>query len=185
VQYIYARVSTDRQTSDNQTEVLTSRYPDARVVQEVGSGVKKRPALDNLLAELRKGDEIVVFAIDRLGRSVVDLANILDKIADKGAVLVSMREGTIDKKTPMGNFMYNIMASLAQIERDILIERTKAGLERARRAGKKLGGPRSISDETRLRIAEMRRQGHTLQSIASEVKVSKTRVHEIIKETST
>jgi putative DNA-invertase from lambdoid prophage Rac len=182
MRYIYARVSTEDQTYENQISVLKARFPDANIVKEVGSAVKRRPALEGLISSLKPGDEIVVFAIDRLGRSVVDLSHVLERISSSGAVLISQREGIIDKSTPLGNFIYNIMASLAQMEREILIERTKAGLDRARRAGKKLGGPRSISDEKRTRMASMRSQGHSLSTIASTVGVSKSRVHEILKE---
>ncbi len=180
--YIYSRVSTDKQTTENQVLDLLAQYPNATVVEETGSGAKARPILDDLLGKMQRGDRLVIVAIDRLGRSIGDLVHILDRLGDTGVVLISKREGTIDKTTAMGSFIFNIMASVAQMERDILIERTRAGLSRTKASGTKLGRRATISDETRASVAAMRSQGHSLVAVGSALGISKSRVHEIERE---
>ena len=170
--YIYTRVSTEHQTTENQTKILISSYPTASIVEETGSGVKTRPKLNELLGKLVKGDRLVVYALDRLGRSLTDLITIITNLTKQGVAVVSHREGTIDPSTAMGAFTMNIMSALAQMERDILIERTKAGLDRARGAGVKLGRATSISEDTRLRIKNLKRQGVSYRNIAKTCGVS-------------
>jgi len=172
MQYIYSRVSTDRQTTENQILQLTKLYPNAILVEEVGSGVKERPKLHDLLDKLKEGDELVVYAIDRLGRSMMDLVNLFETISGKGVVLISTREGILDKRNPMSNFVFSIMGALAQMERDILKERIHAGLERARSQGKKLGRKYTHSEEIRLKALRLRQEGLSYQRVADTLGIS-------------
>lgn len=180
--YIYARVSTDHQTTENQVLTLTSQYPNAKVIKEVESGVKKRPQLDALLEEVVQGDRIIIYALDRLGRSIQDLLRIFDLLEGKKVPIVSQREGVLDRSTPTGEFMINMMASLATMERRILVERINTGLKRAKSEGKKLGRAYTFSEGTRAQICDLRAQGVSLMDIAKATGVSKSRVHEILKE---
>lgn len=172
MQYIYSRVSTDHQTTENQVLQLTKLYPEAQLIEEVGSGVKERPKLQAVLDSLVEGDQLIVYAIDRLGRSVSDLVNLFEIISKKGAVLVSTREGVLDKRNPMSNFVFSIMSALAQMERDILRERIHAGLERAKAQGKKLGRGYSHSEEVRLKAIRLRQEGLTLKAVAETLDIS-------------
>jgi DNA invertase Pin-like site-specific DNA recombinase len=180
--YIYTRVSTEKQKTENQIVALKGLYPNSVIIEETGSGAKERPELTELINKVVEGDRVIVYAIDRLGRSVGDLIRILTALKGKKVPLLSHREGNIDPSTPIGEFTFNIMAALAQMERSILIERTRAGLDRAVASGTVLGRRHSIPEETRIRIKVLRSEGYTLKSIANLTKVSVTRVHEITKE---
>jgi DNA invertase Pin-like site-specific DNA recombinase len=147
-------------------------YPSAILIEEVGSGVKDRPKLNELLSKLGEGDELIVYAIDRLGRSMMDLVNLFATISSKGVVLISTREGILDKRNPMSNFVFSIMGALAQMERDILKERIHAGLERAKSQGKKLGRRFTYSEETRLKAIRLRQEGLSYQKVADTLGIS-------------
>jgi DNA invertase Pin-like site-specific DNA recombinase len=146
---IYARVSTTDQTVDNQLLELR-RYVEARhwtptEYVDVGvSGAKdRRPELDRLLADAkrRKFDVLVVWRLDRLGRNLKHLVVLLDELQALGISFVSMGEG-IDCTTPAGRLQLHVLAALAEFERGRIQERVKAGLQRARAQGTRLGRPR-------------------------------------------
>ena len=99
-----------------------------------------------MIDQLRKGDIVIVWKLDRLGRSLRDLVNLVTEIQDKGAGLKSLND-SIDTTTPQGKLTFHLFASLAEFERDIISERTKAGLEAARARGRKGGRPTGLSKE--------------------------------------
>jgi DNA invertase Pin-like site-specific DNA recombinase len=148
----------------------------ATVVEEQASGAKERPKLSELISKLTAGDRLIVYAIDRLGRSTRDLVTLFEELGSRGVILISNREGIIDRSTPMGNFMYNIMAAMAQMERDILIERIKTGLSRAKSEGKKLGRTYQHPKEVRDAALTMRKQGITYRGIAKKLGISVTSI---------
>lgn len=170
--YIYTRVSTEAQTTQNQVLILSKQYPDAEVVEEVGSGAKERPKLTELLDKMVAGDRLIVYAIDRLGRSMLDLVNLFELLGSRKIILVSQREGVIDRDTPMGNFMYHIMAAMANMERDILKERIAAGLARTKAKGTKLGRKYTHRKEIRELAVLMRQEGKSLQQISNDLGIS-------------
>lgn len=140
----YARVSTADQNLDLQFNALTD-YGCTTIYQEKISGKNTdRPELKNLLATLRKGDQVVVWKLDRLGRSLRDLVDLVAVFNEKGVNFVSLHDH-IDTTTATGRFTFNIFASLAEFEREIIRERTKAGLDAARARGKKGGRPKGLS----------------------------------------
>jgi len=142
----YARVSTADQNLDLQFNALTD-YGCTTIYQEKISGKNTdRPELKNLLATLRKGDQVVVWKLDRLGRSLRDLVDLVAVFNEKGVNFVSLHDH-IDTTTATGRFTFNIFASLAEFEREIIRERTKAGLVAARARGKKGGRPSGLSPE--------------------------------------
>ncbi|GGI29426.1 recombinase family protein [Pedobacter mendelii] len=142
----YARVSTADQNLDLQFNALTD-YGCTTIYQEKISGKNTdRPELKNLLATLRKGDQVVVWKMDRLGRSLRDLVDLVAVFNEKGVNFVSLHDH-IDTTTATGRFTFNIFASLAEFEREIIRERTKAGLVAARARGKKGGRPSGLSPE--------------------------------------
>ena len=146
---IYARVSTNDQTCDNQLIELR-RYVEARrwsAVEYVDEGVsgskERRPALDQLLkdARRRKFDVVICWSLDRMGRSLKHLVVLLDDLHALGVSFISIREG-LDWTTPTGRLQAQLLAMIAEFERSRIQERVRAGLQRARAQGRRLGRPR-------------------------------------------
>jgi len=141
----YARVSTKEQTVENQKQQITSRgYSVSKwFTDEATSGSvesTKRLGLKSLLDYVREGDILVVTAIDRLGRNTIDVLSTVTKLSEKGVKVISLREG-VDLSTPTGIAVISIMASLAQLEKDLISERRKAGIQRAQSSGVHCGRP--------------------------------------------
>lgn len=143
-EYIYSRVSTSDQSTDPQLIQLTGQFPEARVISEVASGVKRRPLLNSLISQLKEGDSLIVYSLDRLGRRAIDLLQLMEHLEEKGVIVKSIKEG-IDYSTPVGRLVTQILASVAEMERNMISERTKAGLEAAQRKGNLGGRPEVIS----------------------------------------
>jgi len=140
----YARVSTKSQKLKLQTDALKKEGCE-KIFKEKISGVsKERPQLEKLIGQLRKKDIVVVYKLDRLGRSLKDLVKIVSDIQDKGAGLKSIND-EINTTTPSGKLTFHLFAALAEFERDIIRERTKAGLEAARARGRVGGRPKGLS----------------------------------------
>ena len=139
----YARVSTDEQTTAAQLHALEAAGC-TTIFQEQAGGTAKRPELDAALAALGKGARLVVWKFDRLGRSLPDLLRTVERIEQAGAHLVSLTE-QIDTSSSAGRMVFHVMGALAQFERDLIRERTKAGLEAAKASGQQLGRPRALT----------------------------------------
>ena len=135
----YARVSTREQHLRLQIDAIKDHGVD-RLVIEKQSGVKQRPKLEKLLKELRKDDTLVIWKLDRLGRSAVELISLSEQFTKDGINFVSITD-RVDTTTPAGKMQFGLLALVAQMEREVLIERTRAGLDAARRAGSSLGRP--------------------------------------------
>lgn len=178
---IYARVSTDDQSSEMQIQeliehikyhklILTKQYVD------VMSGSKdSRPALNSLLEDAKRNefDMLLVWKIDRLGRSATHLLNILTDLQKLNISFMSKQE-SIDTSTPMGKCIFTILASIAELERSVIIDRVKCGLANARRKGVKLGRP-----EISLPIKQMetlRKEGKSYREIAKQCNISHQKV---------
>lgn len=142
----YARVSTTGQNLDMQLDSLKKAACE-KIFTEKESGVKDRPVLNELLSYIRQGDELVVYKLDRLGRSLKDLLNIVDDLHTRQINLVSLNDN-FDAKTPSGKLMMQLFAILAEYERNLIIERTKHGRTVAMLNGKKMGRPK-ISHNTK------------------------------------
>ena len=142
----YARVSTKDQNLDLQLDALQKEKCD-RVYKEVISGAKsERPILQDMLTQVRPGDVIVIWKLDRLGRSLKNLVDIVGQLIKQEVGLKSLHDN-IDTTTPQGRLTFNIFASLAEFERDLISERTKAGLESARARGRMGGKPKGLSQQ--------------------------------------
>ncbi|MBJ2078386.1 recombinase family protein [Serratia ureilytica] len=134
----YARVSTQDQNLDLQTEALT-RAGCEKIYEDKISGVRvERPGLTRALEMLREGDTLVVWKLDRLGRSVKQLVDMVGELHKQGIQFKSLTDA-IDTGTPVGRFFFHVMASLAEMERELIIERTRAGLDAAKQLGRKGG----------------------------------------------
>ena len=132
----YARVSTDDQRLDLQIDALNQfGIEDSWIYKEQVSGTKtRRPELDACLKALREGDTLVVYRLDRLGRSIKDLTQIIETLEKRGIGFRSLQEN-VDTTTASGKLVFNIFGAVAQFERDLISERTKAGLAAARTRG--------------------------------------------------
>jgi len=177
---IYARVSTLDQQPENQLEELR-RYVAARgwtAVEFVDKGVSgakdSRPALNQLLdgARRRRFDVVVCWRLDRLGRNLRHLIGLLDDLQTLGVAFVSLAEG-IDATTPAGRLQMHILGAIAEFERGRIVERVKAGLDRARRQGRRLGRPaRRITNRQLAEVASL-----TLREAARVLGVPKSVLH--------
>ncbi|MDQ1119157.1 MULTISPECIES: recombinase family protein [Pseudoxanthomonas] len=135
----YVRVSTEDQNLDLQIQAL-QRLGCARIYQDrgVSGATRSRPGLDKLMAKLTPGDTLAVWRLDRLGRSLPHLVQMLEALGDRGVAFHSLTEN-IDTSTSGGRLVFHFMAALAEFERTLISERTRAGLASARIAGKRIG----------------------------------------------
>lgn len=167
MKYAYRRVSTDKQDTSNQQEAFAGL--DVEVISETASSMKERPELDALVARLQSGDELYVYALDRLGRRTVEVLTVIEAVIKKGAAIYSLREGQVYKGSA-GKFMTQIMAAAAELERNMISERTKAALARLKEEGVKLGPPRLELDIDK--IYRARAEGKSLREIAKSLGIS-------------
>ena len=176
----YARVSTEDQKLDLQREALR-KAGCARVYQEKRSGAgDRRPALDRALAALKAGDVLVVWKLDRLGRSLQHLISILDDLNRRGVGFCSLSDG-IDTTTPAGKLLFHVTGAVAEFERSLISERTKAGMAVSTKQGRKPGRPRRLDDMQARRVAAMAVvEGRPLDAIAREMAVSKSTVQRAV-----
>jgi DNA invertase Pin-like site-specific DNA recombinase len=169
----YARVSTSDQDPTLQLDAL-EKIGCIRVFRDKASGAKTdRPGLSSALAFVRGGDVLVVWKLDRLGRSLPHLIETVSMLDARGVGFRSLTEA-IDTTTPGGRLIFHIFGALSQFERDLIRERTRAGLAAALARGRKGGSPRSMTDD-KLRVAQLlMKQGLTVREAAARIKVGKT-----------
>jgi DNA invertase Pin-like site-specific DNA recombinase len=173
----YARVSTTDQQPHLQVDALTAAgcY---RVFTETASGARSdRPILDQVLDQLHPGDTLVVWKLDRLGRSLRHLVDTVTKLAERGIGFCSLQEA-IDTTTSGGKLVFHVFAALAEFERDLVRERTSAGLAAARARGRRGGRP-SVLTGHKLQVArEMHASGrYTVAAIAKALGVSRASIY--------
>ena len=143
----YARVSTEEQNLDLQIEALTEAGCERIITDQAQSGAKAaetRPGFSEAMNQLGHGDLLVVWKLDRVGRSIADLIHLLKLFGERGIEFRSLTDG-IDTTTAGGRLVFHIMGALAEFERDPIQERTKAGLRAAQKRGKRLGRPPVLS----------------------------------------
>lgn len=168
----YARVSTDDQNLDAQTDALTEAGAERIFADKITGSARKRPELDQLIDQLRDGDIVVVTKYDRLARSLRDLLDIVEAIGSKGAGFRSLAED-IDTTTSAGRLIFHVFASIAQFERERISERTREGLEAARKRGRVGGRPPALTKAQKDEVRRMRdEEGRKLPEIAELFKVS-------------
>lgn len=168
----YARVSTEDQNLDGQLDALKAAGAERIFADKITGTARSRPELDRLLDQLRQGDVITVTKYDRLARSLRDLLDIVDTIQAHGAGFRSLAED-IDTTTPAGRLVFHVFASIAQFERERISERTKEGLEAARKRGRVGGRPPALSPVQRDEVKRMRDdEGRNLSEIARIFEVS-------------
>jgi len=176
----YARVSTADQDLALQLDALQNAGAE-RVFSDVASGAKAdRPQLTACLEQLTAGDTLIVWRLDRLGRSLRHLVELVEDLKAREVQLRSIHDG-IDTRTPAGRLQLGIFASLAEFERELISERTKAGLAAARRRGNE-GGRRPVITAAKMRAAAaLLAEGLTVREAAEAVGVSKTALYDALK----
>lgn len=166
----YARVSTEDQNLAMQIEALRKAGVQDKHIHEekLSASSRSRPVFEWALSTLRAGDTFVVWKLDRLGRDVRQIHRTLDTIREAGAAVLSLTE-QIDTETPIGGFTLNLMASLAQLERDQVRFRTRAGVDAARRRGVKFGQPPKLDAKQREQVRKWKKT-MTVREIVARVK---------------
>ena len=175
----YARVSTDGQNLDLQLDALRDAGC-TKIFQDVISGSRSdRPELEQALDYLRPGDTFVVWRLDRLGRSVKHLIEVVNDLQERGVGLTSLQED-IDTSSPSGKLVFHIFGALSEFERDLLRERTKAGLDAARRRGR-VGGRKTVMTPNKLATARKLYEDPdnvmTMKEIAETVGISRSTLY--------
>lgn len=144
--FAYARVSTKEQSTDAQVPDLEKFGFDELVLDKVSGKVFERKGLDELRAKLRADDVLLVWRLDRLGRSMLEVLNFVAELKSEGVHLVSLKDG-VDTRTPIGNLMLGLMASLAEYEFTLLKERQRAGIDARKLKGLPTGRPKGLTPE--------------------------------------
>ena len=147
----YARISTKDQSLDLQMDALEKHGVELKnIYTDVASGVReKRKGLDDLLSKLREGDKIIVWKLDRIARSVIHLAKLIEEFEAIGVEFKSVQEPFLDTSSSHGRFVYTLFSAVAQLERDLIRERTRAGLDAAAKRGRKGGRRPGLSKEAK------------------------------------
>lgn len=177
----YARVSTKKQSLDMQLDEL-ERYGCEEVITEKESGAKKnRKELQMLLNKLRKDDTLVVYKLDRLGRTMHQLVNLLQEFNEKGIHFVSIKDG-IDTSTTMGRFLFHIFGAMAEMEREVINERVISGVAAAKERGREGGRKKAHTPQQIQGMMEMLDAGKTKMEVCEMFNVARATLYRYIKE---
>jgi DNA invertase Pin-like site-specific DNA recombinase len=178
----YARVSTDDQNLDLQTDALKQAGCEVIYYDKGVSGISRtRPELSRLLEDLENGDHVIVWKLDRLGRSLQHLIQLVDDFGDREIDFTSLTDN-IDTSTAGGRLVFHVMGAMAEFERGIISERTKAGMSAAKARGSHLGRPKGLSVEQVARAREWIDDGRTRREVARLLRVSPATLYRHLKE---
>lgn len=175
----YARVSTLDQNLDSQLDEL-KKVGCTKIFQEKASSVKKRPEFEKCVDYLRPGDTLVVWKLDRLGRTTKKLLELIDDLKDRGINLQIITLG-IDTSTAAGRLFFTMMAGLAEMERELIRERTNAGLQAARARGR-LGGRKPIDPDVMNRALIMYEAKMTVEDVTKTLNISRSTFYKYLKQ---
>ena len=177
----YARVSTDDQDLSLQIDALVRcGIPKQNIFMDKISGAKSdRPGLGNCMQILEPGDILVVWRLDRLGRSMRHLITLVEDLRERGIGFRSLSEGAIDTTSASGELIFNIFSALAQFERRLIQERTKAGLAAARARGRMGGRPKTSPKDAKVRLAKTLMADKSLEvdDICETLKISRSTLY--------
>lgn len=177
--FVYARVSTAEQHTANQLQEIQSAgfsVDKRRVIEEAISGstpAADRPGFQKLLERMEEGDVLVVTKLDRLGRNAMDVQTTVQMLADTGIRVHCLALGGVDLTSAAGRMTMGVLTAVAQFERDLLIERTQAGLARTKAAGTRLGRPSALSDAQQAEVKQRLADGETVYGIAQALGTSR------------
>ena len=170
----YARVSTQDQNLSMQRDALKKAGCERIYSDKITGATSSRDGLDKAIEMLRTGDTLVVWKLDRLGRSLSHLVELVNELKEREVGFRSLQE-SIDTTSGVGKLVFHIFASLAEFERDLIRERTMAGLESARARGRKGGRPKAMDEKKAAMARTMHReQSHTVQEICETLRIGKT-----------
>lgn len=187
--FVYARVSTADQTTDNQVrevEAAGFKVDPKRVIAETISGstaAMQRPGFARLVDRLETGDVLIVTKLDRLGRNAMDVRTTVEQLASEGVRVHCLALGGVDLTSPAGKMTMAVISAVAEFERDLLIERTQAGLSRAKSEGKTLGRPSALTSEQLTEVRRKRSEGVSLGTLAKAYGVSRAAIQRAEKRT--
>ena len=177
----YARVSTDDQTLDLQRDALTEAGC-KRIFEDTAGGAAERPNLHQALSHLRRGDTLVVWRLDRLGRSLKDLITRAEELRTRGVGLRSLQEA-IDTDSSSGRLIFHIFGALAEFERGLIRERTQAGLQAARARGRLGGRRKRLDPRQRAHAVDLyRSRQHTVKEICGLMGISRATLYVYVDE---
>lgn len=185
--FAYCRVSTADQTTDNQVREIEAAgfaVEPKRVVTETVSGsvaAKERQGFSRLMDRLEDGDVLVVTKLDRLGRNAMDVRATVEGLANEGVRVHCLALGGVDLTSPAGKMTMGVIAAVAEFERDLLVERTQAGLSRAKAEGKTLGRKAKLDADTQATIAAKRKEGVSLGALAKEYGTTRAAIQRVEK----
>jgi len=185
--FAYCRVSTTDQTTDNQAREIEGagfKVDPKRIIAETVSGsvaAMERKGFAKLVDRLEAGDILIVTKLDRLGRNAMDVRSTVDNLAQGGVKVHCLALGGVDLTSAAGKMTMGVIAAVAEFERDLLVERTQAGLSRAKAEGKTLGRPSSLTAEQQIMIRSQRSQGLSLGALAAEYGVSRAAIQRVEK----
>lgn len=180
--YGYGRVSTAEQTTENQRkeledmgqELLPQRWFSDTISGKVPA--KERPQFSKLLERMEQGDLLLVSKLDRLGRDMIDVLQTLKTLEERSIRVKVKALGDVDLTSAAGKVTVRVLAAVAEMERDLLVERTQAGLARAKAEGKQLGRPSKTSEQDRQTILVRLHAGDTVSQVARDYNVSRTSI---------
>lgn len=182
----YIRVSTESQTTENQSQELAAsgfEIAPHRIISETISGstaVSSRPRFKELLTKLEAGDVLVVTKLDRLGRNAMDVRATVELLGGMGVRVHCLALGGVDLTSPAGKMTMGVIAAVAEFELDLLRERTSSGLERAKSQGVKLGRPAKMDSAMIEAIKKGHTEGKTISELARMAKVSRMSIHRVL-----
>ena len=183
--FAYARVSTLQQDGENQINEIKNagfKIEPHRIITETLSGsvsITQRQGFARLVDKMEKGDVLVVTKLDRLGRNAIDVSMTVSKLESLGIKVHCLALGGVDLTSSAGKLTMGVINAVAQFERDLLVERTQAGLKRAQAQGKKIGRPPALSPSQIHQVQQKLNQGNTIASIAREFKTSRQTIMRI------
>ncbi len=178
----YARVSTFDQNPDLQKDALEKAGCEKVFVDTVSGTVSQRPNLEKIKELLRKGDTLVVWRLDRLGRSLKDLIDWINYLDTEGVALKSLQEA-IDTSTATGKLVFHIFGALAEFERNLILERTQAGLSAARARGRFGGRPKTLDDDKKQVVIQLYNEKKlTVKKICEMMKISKPTLYAYVRD---
>ena len=178
----YARVSTGEQNLDLQVDALEKADCKHIFKEKMSGAIAERPKLEEVLKFMREGDTLVVWRLDRLGRSLKHLIELINQLHDRKQFFKSLQEN-IDTVSSSGRLIFHIFGALAEFERNIISERTKAGLKAARARGRHGGRPRSIDDKTIEMARRLIDEGsNSISEICKNLGISRASLYRYLKE---
>lgn len=184
--FAYCRVSTSDQTTDNQVgEIQAAGFAvdPKRVIVETVSGsmaAMERKGFARLIDRLEAGDVVIVSKLDRLGRNAMDVRSTVERLASIGVRVHCLALGGVDLTSAAGKMTMGVISACAEFERDLLVERTQAGLARAKASGKPLGRPAKLSDEEKADIRKAKAAGASYGALAKEYGVSRAAIQRAV-----